>query len=423
MLSLIFLYFRKQDYRTRLLAGVSVLAMAIAIFALAFFKFFIYSPLARYASADTVFYLHLKLSKQGNYYQTGIINSIADHFQLENFDHHYPKKEIAVICGKDPADCHFIFFAENKKISERYFQENKISYKLSDGNVFFIPLSRKEQAKPKKTWNPLVYLRYQGWSPANDMILSLSQNRQPQTADQKILAFMDNGTRLAGRTSNQGIIMGAKGVSISNADWQKINEKIERNQFDILINLTPKSHFNESLANYLDSFKMIQGGQTMQLLSQAGFSLFMNRNNSDSQNLLDSYAIFMNLHNIPSADSLERLKSTISGISASILPREKNLYLNDGTKVTILSYAEKLPLIQSGEYLESPIGNDSNIFLKLATSTVSIGNDRNFQPTTEDKGSDYCLIKISRLPALNPIRKYLENFSFLYFDQQKIIIK
>jgi hypothetical protein len=405
------------------MAGISVLATIAILSLLIFFRLFVYDPLASYASADTTFYLHLNLDRQGNYYQTKIVNAVINHFQLQDLDQHELGDELAVICKKTPAsNCYLVFFATNKKNTEKYFQDKKISYQTSGYKLFSVPLDGVEKQKIKRSWNPLIYLRYQGGLWKDDLTLVINQDPKPQTANQKIIAFLGSSLRLSGKIRNQGVFLTTQPFGAVKADWDSIYTDIDNPQFDLIINSIPSSGSNQLLINYLNSVSKNNSGDTFSLLAKNGFTLFMKRINNSAE-LLTGYQIFINSLTVPNEEELIQIKSIMTGISGQLMPSEKNIYLNDGTRVTILSTNGKITASENDQYYESPITNQQNIFLSLATSSLALGNDHNFQPKLSDTSPNYGLIRLASLPEYNPIKNLLAEFSILYFDENKIVIK
>lgn len=423
MLSLLFIHFNKQNFRTRLLAGISVLAIISFLIIVIFFRAFLYDPLALYASKNTFFYLHLNIDSKGNYYQTKLIDSIINNFDLTDFDRHQFKNELAVVCNQSINDnCYLIFFPRDKKIAEQYFQNKKILYQTPGFKTLIIPLTANNNKILKKSWSPLVYWHYHSGLLKDDLTLVLNQINKPHTINQKLLAFLKPSLRLSGRINNRGIVLKTLSFTATKSDWESDYLDINNPPTDILINLINKSSLSPLLINYFNLISKNNAGSIISLLSDNGFTLYIQKN-GNSNDLLNNYKILITSPAKPAGKDLAKIKATISEISGYLLPVEKNIYLNDGTKVTLLNPNNNINSEQTEQSYKSPIGNEKNIYLNTSASGITISNDPGFQPKTSNSNNNYGLIRISSLPNYNPIKQYLNEFSFLYFEENKIIIK
>ncbi len=424
MLSLLLIYFNKQNLRTRLLAGILVLAFIFVTVAAVGFRLFLYDPLAGYANSNTVFYLHLNLSAKGNYYETKILDTLLADFQLADFDRHQLKDELAVSCDQAPtAHCALIFFAKNKKQTETYFKNKHLAYQTSGFNTFFVTNnSTTSQTHLKKAWSPWIYWQFHSGLLKDDLTLVLKQISRPRTFSQRLLTYFQPGIRLSGNINNQGIVLKPLSFTAVKADWQSDYTNINQPQFDLLLNLPDTTKLNPLLLSYLNNVNTSQAGAALDILAQQPLTVAFNKI-AATGNILNDYQIYLASTATLSSEQNSKITVVLQTIGAILQPLEKSLYLNDGSKITILSPNVALTGQTDGQSYKLPLNDRQTLFLESSSSGFSMGNDTTFKPQLATSSGNFGLIKISGLPEHNSLRNYLKEFSYLYFDNKKVIIK
>lgn len=423
MITLLYLYFNKQNLRTRLLAGISVLAIILIIGSATFFRSFLYDPLAGYASTDTVFYLHLNLNTKDSFYRAKVIDTILEKFQLADFDRHLLKDELAVVCKQQPAiNCQLVFFANNKAVTEAYLQSKQLAYQVSGFNTIIVAPTLNANSKIKKSWSPLIYWHYHGGLLKDDLTLVLNQITKPQSFKQRLLIFLQPSIRLSGNINNQGIVLKPLSFTAVKSDWQSDYLDINHPQYDLQLNLKSMSPLNSLLVNYLNSTSNGTSGELFNILAGGSLNLVLNQLGT-SQELLNDYQIYLTSSAQLNDQQLTALQTVLRVVAARLTPSEKNFYLNDGSKVTVLSPNSNLNSQTTGQLFSLKLNANQLLYINSSSSGLALGNDLAFQPKLDNSEHNYGLTRISALPRNNELKNYLKEFSFFYFDDNKVIIK
>lgn len=411
-----FLMYKKYSLlplQTRLLAGFSALVIILIILSGLIFNLFILDKISLYANRDTVLYFKLDLNKNGDYYQDRIISQILKAFDLSDLDRHLLNKDLAVICSSPQRHlrCQLLIRSGSVSAIKALLDQKKIlSQRLSHG-IIAIGIT---ETPFKKTYNPLTYLKFQGLAFNKNLLIVALPPDSLNSDLEKSLAFLPSLIKLYGRTENRGIII--------NDNNSGLNKKTtDDSTIDILIST------DNAKKNQTTPLKYLTGETELNLLtdlfSSKKFSLAMNKK-SDQGGILVAYDFFIRSDYRLQPTEAEALEKSLINLAQSYQTQEKNIYLNDGTKVTLLNRDTNLAFTDSDAgFRILSLNNGQTIYYGYQNNNLVIGNNKDFQPIPELLEDNTIKIRLSSLSNNNWLKKYLNDFSFLEVNNNQITLK
>jgi hypothetical protein len=413
MFLLTWLQYKKQPLQTRLTAGFSALAIIFGLLFLFIFCFFVVDKISLYADSQTVLYLKVETGGHDDYYKNKIVESLLAEYGLSGLDRHWLNREIAVTCSSPDNHLNFRLLIRSSKASKikDYLRSQQIAFQNPARDIIIVGATSQTI---KRSHNPLVYWRFQDGLIKKDLLIVLRQPQKLSSGLEKSLAFLPKDLKLRGRTFNQGLLLSASGNG-------QIKPLVAPT-FDLLIK---SSRQNSDPTNFLtaitkdcsiiNSFNYLFSGQE---------SFVILAKKSDSQDFLSRYDFFLSSDAQIKADKQKPIESFLLNLAQTTESKEKSLYLNDGTKITLLNKNNDLIFTNENNLKILPLKNGDQLYYGNKNNRLIIGDNPNFQPTLPEISSDnYLFSKISNLPTGNPLKTFLKDFSFLEIENGKISVR
>ena len=164
MFILLYLKSSSLNYRTRLLAGLSVLIVFFLIILMIIMRLFVFAEFSRYISLNTFFYLNYNRSIADNFYSLKIDETLLQSFRLAGLDRHWLGDELAVICDKyeNHTQCGLIIQSPHQQQLEQYLASSTIIYRRLNNDTDIIGNNEPWLKAIKLSHNPFSYWRSQG---------------------------------------------------------------------------------------------------------------------------------------------------------------------------------------------------------------------------------------------------------------------
>lgn len=385
--------------------------LALVCFLIIGFRLFFYDPLARWQPTEEIIYLNLKITTKGNHYQSLITDSLLKKFALNNLDQRLIKKSLSLSC--DQNNCFLFIQTKNQSELITALKKEKISWQKVRHDLFIIS-ETNNQPQLKKNFNPLNYLEKQNKFLSQDLKVIIKNNNQPIDDWQKIIGFFENQT-MSGRISNWGIEITNKNKKIqpeNDALWQ-LQEIIihkQKSMQALVLNNNQEMSIFDLLRNITESDFYFQAKKT-----------------KDTGLLLNDYDFLIKLPQPTNEQTIQNIESVWLNWAKELSTKEKNLYLNDGTKVITLIKNQELNWEQDNNNNNNQkiikINDKHQLYLKAEDNQLTITNNLNYYPTTYQQKESFGVIPLSQLNDNNPLKRILSDFSWVYFNNQGILIK
>lgn len=384
--------------------------LALVCFLIVGFRLFFYDPLTRWQPTEEIIYLNLKITKKGNHYQSLITDSLLKKFALNNLDQRLIKKSLSLSC--DQKNCFLFIQTNNQSELITELKKEKISWQKVRHDLFIIS-ETNDQPQLKKNFNPLNYFQKQNKFLAQDLRVVIKKNNQPIDDWQKIISFFEN-QKINGRISNWGIEITNKNKKIqpeNDALWQlqEIIIQKQKSMQALVLNDNQETNIFNLLQNITDSDFYFQAKKI-----------------KDTGLLLNDYHFLIKLPQPADEEILKNIENIWLNWSKELSTKEKNLYLNDGTKVITLIKNQELNWEtdnQNNNQKTIKINDNSQLYLKTEANQLIITNNLAYLATNNQQKESFGIIPLSQLNDNNPLKRVLSDFSWIYFNNNGILIK
>lgn len=406
MLTLIFIKYLSLPKQIRLMAGF----LALVCFLIVGFRLFFYDPLTRWQPTEEIIYLNLKITKKGNHYQSLITDSLLKKFALNNLDQRLIKKSLSLSC--DQKNCFLFIQTNNRSELITELKKEKISWQKVRHDLFIIS-ETNDQPQLKKNFNPLNYFQKQNKFLGQDLKAVIKKNNQPIDDWQKIISFFEN-QKINGRISNWGIEITNKNKKIqpeNDALWQlqEIIIQKQKSMQALVLNDNQETNIFNLLQNITDSDFYFQAKKI-----------------KDTGLLLNDYHFLIKLPQPADEEILKNIENIWLNWGKELSTKEKNLYLNDGTKVITLIKNQELNWEtdnQNNNQKTIKINDNSQLYLKTEANQLIITNNLAYLATNNQQKESFGIIPLSQLNDNNPLKRVLSDFSWIYFNNNGLLIK
>jgi len=384
--------------------------LALVCFLIVGFRLFFYDPLTRWQPTEEIIYLNLKITKKGNHYQSLITDSLLKKFALNNLDQRLIKKSLSLSC--DQNNCFLFIQTNNQSELITELKKEKISWQKVRHDLFIIS-ETNDQPQLKKNFNPLNYFQKQNKFLGQDLKAVIKKNNQPIDDWQKIISFFEN-QKINGRISNWGIEITNKNKKIqpeNDALWQlqEIIIQKQKSMQALVLNDNQETNIFNLLQNITDSDFYFQAKKI-----------------KDTGLLLNDYHFLIKLPQPADEEILKNIENIWLNWGKELSTKEKNLYLNDGTKVITLIKNQELNWEtdnQNNNQKTIKINDNSQLYLKTEANQLIITNNLAYLATNNQQKESFGIIPLSQLNDNNPLKRVLSDFSWVYFNNQGILIK
>lgn len=412
MFLLSWLQYQKQPLQTRLTAGFSALVIIVCLFLLIVCRFFIVDKVSLYADPQTVLYLKMETGGRDDYYKNKIIESLLAEYGLADLDRHWLNQELAVTCSS-PAnhlDCRLIIRSGKASKIKDYLRGQQIAFQNPARDIIIVGDASQTA---KKSHNPFFYWQFQDGLFKKDLLLVLRPPQKLSSELEKGLAFLPKNLKLRGQTSNQGIVLAAFG--------NRQIKPLEILPVDLLIKTTADN--KKSTANWPNlADNCLIDKDLANILSSQNLVLTLTKKNAD-RNFLNGYDFFLSSGQQLKADDQKKLESFLLSLAQITESTEKNFYLNDGTKITLLNKNTSIAFAAEGNLMVLPLKNGNKLYYSNNNGLMA-GDNQNFQPRLPDNLPDsYIFARIAGLPDNSPFKIFLKDFSFLEITDKAIVIR
>lgn len=384
--------------------------LALVCFLIVGFRLFFYDPLTRWQPTEEIIYLNLKITKKGNHYQSLITDSLLKKFALNNLDQRLIKKSLSLSC--DQNNCFLFIQTNNRSELITELKKEKISWQKVRHDLFIIS-ETNDQPQLKKNFNPLNYFQKQNKFLGQDLKAVIKKNNQPIDDWQKIISFFEN-QKINGRISNWGIEITNKNKKIqpeNDALWQlqEIIIQKQKSMQALVLNDNQETNIFNLLQNITDSDFYFQAKKI-----------------KDTGLLLNDYHFLIKLPQPADEEILKNIENIWLNWGKELSTKEKNLYLNDGTKVITLIKNQELNWEtdnQNNNQKTIKINDNSQLYLKTEANQLIITNNLAYLATNNQQKESFGIIPLSQLNDNNPLKRVLSDFSWIYFNNNGILIK
>ena len=384
--------------------------LALVCFLIVGFRLFFYDPLTRWQPTEEIIYLNLKITKKGNHYQSLITDSLLKKFALNNLDQRLIKKSLSLSC--DQNNCFLFIQTNNRSELITELKKEKISWQKVRHDLFIIS-ETNDQPQLKKNFNPLNYFQKQNKFLGQDLKAVIKKNNQPIDDWQKIISFFEN-QKINGRISNWGIEITNKYKKIqpeNDALWQlqEIIIQKQKSMQALVLNDNQETNIFNLLQNITDSDFYFQAKKI-----------------KDTGLLLNDYHFLIKLPQPADEEILKNIENIWLNWGKELSTKEKNLYLNDGTKVITLIKNQELNWEtdnQNNNQKTIKINDNSQLYLKTEANQLIITNNLAYLATNNQQKESFGIIPLSQLNDNNPLKRVLSDFSWIYFNNNGILIK
>ena len=142
--------------------------------------------------------------------------------------------------------------------------------------------------------------------------------------------------------------------------------------------------------------------------------------------LLNDYDFLIKLPQPIDKKSLNNIENAWLNWSKELSTKEKNLYLNDGTKVITLIKNQDLlwsndPDTDSRKIIT--INENNRLFLITDKDYLTITNNTAYLQQNHQSEESFGIIALSQLNDNNPLKRILRDFSWIYFNNSGVLIK
>jgi len=384
--------------------------LALVCFLIVGFRLFFYDPLTRWQPTEEIIYLNLKITKKGNHYQSLITDSLLKKFALNNLDQRLIKKSLSLSC--DQNNCFLFIQTNNRSELITELKKEKISWQKVRHDLFIIS-ETNDQPQLKKNFNPLNYFQKQNKFLGQDLKAVIKKNNQPIDDWQKIISFFEN-QKINGRISNWGIEITNKNKKIqpeNDALWQlqEIIIQKQKSMQALVLNDNQETNIFNLLQNITDSDFYFQAKKI-----------------KDTGLLLNDYHFLIKLPQPADEEILKNIENIWLNLGKELSTKEKNLYLNDGTKVITLIKNQELNWEtdnQTNNQKTIKINDNSQLYLKTEANQLIITNNLAYLATNNQQKESFGIIPLSQLNDNNPLKRVLSDFSWIYFNNNGLLIK
>ncbi len=417
MLTLIFLFYQRLSFRTRLIAGISVLAIITIIFGSIIIYQEVLTGLHRYTNNQTVFYLELNLKKNDNLYGSIIINRLLADFELINLDRNLLTNNLALSC--DSANrlfkCQLIFKTNSPSSVVEFLTEQEINFSKLSKNTFVIG---RNLDNIKKNYNPLVYLNYKTWFNNPAILIITKQPTNLFSKPEKLLKQLDKNLKLTGVTSENNLKL--KTIGLSNIFYRKNTQELENlNYYDFFFNSQNQKNWLPKILNSVTLKKTEEIKKLNQLNSD--LTIILKQKVSSSKTIKD-YDFFIKLETEISEDNQEALKELLLELAQLFNPLQEIKIFSNNDRLILLKKNNNLNVksIEGLNFIE--LSNDQRLFIEITDRYLTLTNQFYFQVENE-MPRDYIFINLKTLSDNNFFNHLLTDFQTLEVINNQLILK
>lgn len=416
MFILLWIKLNQYSFRTRLLAGLSVVLILILIASSVIFRLFYFDSLTRFTSKNTKIYFQLDLRHgSDNFYKIKLIDAILKQYGISDIDRHLINSQLAIICDESDNDlnCGLLIKTEKKSEIISYLKDMQANFKELRSDTVIISDNVTWLKKIKKSHNPFIYLKYQSAIFRYDALtLAINQPKVLTNEISKGLYFnnLSKTAKFKGEITPAGLILLPK--KLDNIFFAHNDEKSDKEPANCDININSETGADSKLA------------QLMPILSQP-YNLCLNKINS-TDNIYNDYEFTLTSDQLlDSPENIEQLEKRLLNLASLIQPKQKTYYLKDGTRISeFVSNNNNLAFISATSSRSIPLLSGNNLFYyetkgKLIVSNQEISSIKINFPTSD---ANSARIRINALPA-GQIKDILSDFSYLIINDDKIILK
>jgi len=410
MFTLIFIKYLGLPKKIRLIVGFLALAFLIVIG----FRLFFYDPIARWRTAEEIVYVNFRNNPKGNHYQSMVIDLILKKFALNNLDRKLISGDFAISCDKN--NCFLLIQTDNLKNLIGELQKEKLTWQKVRRDIIIIS-ENNQQPRLKKIFNPWAYQQRQNQLTRSSFKAVIYNNNEPTDDWQKIVNYF-NQRIIRGRISNWGIEITNKNKQIQPTDdnlWnnQEIIIQKKSSNKPVMINGDYNNPQETSIFNLLEE------------LTNNNF-YFQAKKIKNTGILLNDYDFLIKLPQPIDKKSLNNIENAWLNWSKELSTKEKNLYLNDGTKVITLIKNQDLlwsndPDTDSRKIIT--INENNRLFLITDKDYLTITNNTAYLQQNHQSEESFGIIALSQLNDNNPLKRILRDFSWIYFNNSGVLIK
>lgn len=428
MFALLLIKFNRLTVRARLFGGFSAGLILLLLAAIASYSAFCFDDLSRYASKNTLIYLHLdNRSAPDNFYKLKVTDAILKPFRMDDLHRRLLGSEIAVMCDEfnGQMECGLILQTKQAAGTRKFLTDNHLVFRQLDYGAFIVGQPENWLKTVKKSRNPFAFLKYQSaLGRYGSLTLVL---RQPQPLNNhlsKIISLADFGdaAKFNGSIANGGIFIKPAGFGgILPALPEKAQDKNEA-----VCDISIRS-INGRTAAPLDDF-MIRS-LTASTSTLAGeflgrrFSLCMNKTGSTGNLILD-YDISLRSDRQLDDQQRQKLEAMLLGLASKAVPGIKMSYLTDGTKILeIRAKPENFAFESASGTRSIALISGKSLFYSNTASGLIIGNKAGIDSIYSLKSANnYLSIRINSMPQ-GQIKDILSDFSYISASNGQISLR
>jgi|GEM_PF-1964934 len=429
MFALLLIKFNRYPLRTRLLAGLSVVLILTLLIAAAYYRFRCYDRLSCFTSPATAVYLHLDWRDlPENFYKIKLADAIFEPFGLADLDRHLIQRESAVICDeyRNELACGLIIQTDQIGKLQEYLAGRQLDFKKLNSNSLIISQNDAWLKTVKRSFNLFRYFRYQS-AVGRFGALTLAFN-QPELLNNEIgrtisLAGIGRFTKLNGAVAASSLIFNAGHWNFPFFQPAKVkNIATAPAGCDIFIN-SGNGIKAEPLANHLE--RLIAGSAAVEtdFLIQP-FAACLRRTGSTG-NPLNDYGWTLVYNQSVKPETEQKIEKILLNLAAKIQPRQKNLYLTDGTRVAeLFPNNRNLSFVSATGTRAILLSAGKNLYYTTSSAGLLISNEP-FGANSlnlSEKYPNLASVRIDSLPQ-NQIKRLLSGFSYLLASDKQIIVR
>ncbi|MFA5020886.1 MAG: hypothetical protein WC517_02375 [Patescibacteria group bacterium] len=429
MFALLLIKFNRYPLRTRLLAGLSVVLILTLLITAAYYRFRYYDRLSRFTSPNTIAYLHLDWRDMPeNFYKIKLADAILEPFGLADIDRRLLQRESAVICDeyRNELVCGLIIQTDQINELQKYLVSEQINFKKLNSNSLIASQNDAWLKTVKRSFNFFRYFRYQS-AVGRFSALTLALN-QPRLLNNELgrtlyLAGVEHFIKLNGSAAAASLVFEFDNWLIAPFRSAKIkNTATVPAGCDIFIS-SNDGIGAKPLTNYLG--RLIAGPTAAEtdFLIQP-FTACLRRTGSTG-NVLNDYGWTLASNQPIGPETEQKIEKLLLSLAARLQPRQKNLYLSDGTRVAELFLDNRnLSFVSATGTRAILLSAGQNLYYATSSAGLLISNEpfgANFLNLSE-KYPNYASVKINSLPQ-NQIKRLLSEFSYLLASDKQIIVR
>ncbi|MFA6594325.1 MAG: hypothetical protein WCT16_03655 [Candidatus Buchananbacteria bacterium] len=451
MIALLIIKLKQISYRSRLLAGISVGVVFSLILINLLNGLNSNDKLAKFAGANTTFYLSVNLSSaEKSLAGLKVIDRLLADYQLTDFNRHWLKSNLGQVCLADNNNqsCFLLFDAAKSSKVRDYLVQKNIPYRRW-GGIFAVADNQEKLKSLKTVWlfSPLklqdklnrprditVYLRPQtGNSPKTLKITSLAITKR-------------GGLAWHGKFSGSTINLTGDQHSFPLWSWPLISvgqpPQTDNDADFILILSEPAKFFRQWYKTILSSLPKdyrLQEKITAQLKKSYGFDLadqfwfqlisepltiIAKSRSATGTDLLNDYdlALFLSAKSDLSVENAKKIETIMKKLVSRRQPQVKTIYLSDGTPVTeLLSGGEPQESSSTdGKRVFANSDQSFTLFYSLQNGRLELGNNLLWRISPPPFNNDY--LKINLQTFRTYVSPVLSDFNWLEAWGNKIKI-